>query len=214
MTDYSFLKALTVIDIGRTRAPKTVNPKGLTLRIFKDGKVYPSKELVDMFNLEFKNEQEEQAGNGFDIVDTQYWTPLKDHPRMVMVGVTPKQAGKVDLFASVRYHEDSTPKSSVLNRGEVSDNLLTLVKDLGWLTSEQKYVDLKIVTEHPFTTTDGIAYIPKVIEKGGRKGEKDYKRRDNITFYPVEMIEVGAIPVTARKEEKQELAEIEDNLPF
>jgi hypothetical protein len=189
MGNYSFLASLKVTDPGRIRTPKTKNPeKGLTLRIFADGTVYPSQELIDKFKLEFRHQADPEQGNGFDIVDTKFWKPLAEHPRMLMFGVTPKAQSKVDLFATTRHHEDGTAKSSVLTRGEGSMVLLTLVKEFGWLTEEQKYVDLTVILEHPFTTSDGIAFIPKTIEKGARKGEQDYKRRDNITFYPVEMV--------------------------
>ncbi len=186
---YSFFSNLKITDPGRTRMPKAVNPEGLAVRLLNNGAVYPSKELITKFNLEFKPAQAEDQGNGFDIVDTKFWKPLAEHPRMLMFGVTPKDDGKVDLFATTRHNEDCTPKSNVLTRGEQSPTLLALAQELGWLTGEQKYVDLQVIVDHPFTTTDGIAYIPKVIERGANKGEKDYRRRDNITFYPVEAIE-------------------------
>lgn len=196
MDKYSFLGSLKLIDTGRIRAPKTNNPEGLLIRIFADGIVYPSQELVDRFDLNYKNSSDTTDGNGFDIVDTQYWKPLQAYPRMIMFGVTPKKEGKVDLFATTRYNEDGTPKGDVMKQGSASETLLNLVKELGWLTEEQTYANLRIVTEHPFKTEDGIAYIPKIIERGGKKGEKDYKRRDNVTFYPVELIEVATSTIT------------------
>lgn len=203
MAEYSFLASLKIIDPGRVRPPKNKNPEsGLTLRIFSDGGVYPSKELVSKFNLEFQNETNPNQGNGIDVVDTKNWKPLAEHPRMLMFGITPKEQGKVDLFASTRHNEDGSPKNSVLNRGEGSVCLLNLVKEFGWLIENQKYVDLKVIAEHPFNTTDGIAFIPKVIEKGGRKGEQDYKRRDNITFYPVEMVEVDTTVIVKEENTK------------
>jgi hypothetical protein len=30
-----------------------------------------------------------------------------------------------------------------------------------------------------------LAYIPKTVSRGPKKGEKDYERRENVTFYTV-----------------------------
>ena len=183
--DYSFLEGLTLVDTGRQRQPKEVNPTGLAVRVFANGNVYPSKELIERFNLEYTTKEEQGTRNGFDVVDSTDWAPTAHLPRMILFGVTPKTEAKVDLFSSCRYTDDNQPKSSVSSQGSDCQTLLNLIRSMGYLTEDQKYCDLQIVITHPITVQDGIANIPKVVERGERKGEKTYERRENITFYPV-----------------------------
>lgn len=185
MSYYNFLANLTLTDPGRTRAPKDKNPTGLAVRIFSNGEVYPSKDLVEKFSLEYPNKDNQIGYFGFDVVDSTEWAPTATLPRMIMFGLTAKTEAKVDLFASCRWNEDGTPKSSVLTQGAVSETLLTLVRSMGYLNENQKYCDLVLVTDYPVKTEDGLAYIPKMIERGKSKGEQTYERREDITFYPV-----------------------------
>jgi hypothetical protein len=183
--DYSFLNGLTLVDTGRQRTPKTKTPEGLTLRIFPNGEVYPSADLVNKFNLEYGNKDEQAQTNGIDVIDSSEWIPTAQFPRMIIFGFVPKTEAKIDLFGTCRYNEDGTPKSSVYVQGSTSPMLLELVRSMGYLTDDQKYCDLQVVTEYPITMKDGIATVPKVVERGANKGEKTYERRENITFYPV-----------------------------
>jgi len=187
---YAFLQGLTLKDTGRQRKPKENSPLGFTLRIFANGEVYPSKELVTKFNLEYTNKNNENKGYGIDVIDSVDWTPTANLPRMILLGITPKTEAKVDLFATCRYDtETGNPKSTVITQGSTSETLLNLVRSMGYLTEDQKYCDLELVLEHPITMEDGIANIPKLIEKGDRKGEKTYERRENVTFYAVNTVE-------------------------
>ena len=193
MADYSFLTSLTLIDTGRRRQPKEKLPTGMRVRIYSDGSVYPSKELMDAFKLEYvkkaKEEEKEEESFGFDIFDSQEWAPLAQHPRMIVFGLVPKNAPKVDLFAACRYNDQGEPRASVLTQGTVSTTLLDLVRQIGYLSPEQKYADLEVLTEFHINVKDGIAYIPKVVERGEKKGEKTYVRRENALFYPVDIPE-------------------------
>lgn len=184
MTDYNFFKTLSLVDTGRTKPPKTTTPEGMTVRVMANGKIYPSKDLTEKYNLEYQPATV-NSGNGIDIVDTSKWAILAAYPRAILFGITPKTEAKVDLFASCRHHEDGTPKASVLTQGAVNDTLVDLVKQFGWLTADQTFVDLKVLEECPFKTQDGIAYIPKTIAKGAKAGEDTYSRRENVTFFPV-----------------------------
>lgn len=183
--DYNFLVNLTIIDNGRLRTPKEKNPTGMSVRIYANGEVYPSAELVKKYNLEFVNSDSTEKANGIDVIDSLEWAPLANQPRMILFGITPKIEPKVDLFGTCRYNPDNTPKSSVMNQGATSESLLGLVRSLGFITDEQKYVDLVLLERYPINPKDGISHIPKVVERGERKGEKTYERRDGVTFYPV-----------------------------
>ncbi len=178
---YNFLQKLTLVDTKRVRAPKQKNPEGMTIRIFPNGEVYPSQELVDKFNLEYKADR---TGNGIDVVDSKQWTPLENEDRMILLAITPKSEPKVDLFAQCRYDKDGNPMSTVMKQGSTSEILLTLVKELGYLTPEQKYCDLELGLEWPVGDRKGIFNLPKVIERGERKGEKTYERRENVLMIP------------------------------
>lgn len=182
---YGFLKSIKLVDTGRLRSPKTNNPTGLTLRVFANGEVYPSQDLVTKFNLEYQNKDYTGPSNGLDIIDSLEWLPMANNPRMILIGVVNKEEAKVDIFGTCRYNEDGTPKSTVLTQGTTSETLLNLVRSMGYLTEEQKYCDLEFAIEYPINTEDGIAYIPKVVERGAKKGEKTYERRENVTFYPL-----------------------------
>jgi hypothetical protein len=183
--EYSFLQKMTLIDTGRVRQPKERNPKGMAVRVFANGEVYPSQELVEKYKLEFRNKGGIKEANGIDVVDSIEWKPLADQPRMILFGFTDKKHPKVDLFASCKYNDDDTPKGKVMEQGPVSEDLLELVRSMGYLNNDQKYVDLVILEQYPINTADGLAFIPKVITRGANKGEKTYERRENVTFFPV-----------------------------
>lgn len=189
MQEYSFLNNLVLVDTGRLRTPKQINPEGLTVRIYANGDVYPSKELVEKFNLEYVVKDSTEPSNGFDFFDSTSWTPLATQPRMIVFGIVPKDEPKVSLFGTCRYTTEGQPKSSVISQGATCPELLTLVRSMGYLTEEQKYCDLELVVEYPIKPQDGIAYIPKVVERGEKAGELSYVRRDNVTFYPVNTVE-------------------------
>lgn len=189
MTDYSFFKTLVLVDTERIKPPKTNNPEGMRLRVMANGKVYPSEQLVKKYNLEFKNEEAKRIGNGIDIVDSKKWAILSEYPRAILFGMTPKTESKVDLFTNCRHNDDGSPKSSVMTQGAPNEYLLKLVKEFGWLTDEQTFVDLEILEGSGFKTQDGLSYIPKVIAKGVKAGEDTYIRRENVTFYPIKPAE-------------------------
>jgi hypothetical protein len=160
---------------------------GLTLRLYRNGEVYPSEELVKLGNLEYQPKDAEDMGNGLDIVDSTDWTPVANLPRTILISFTGRSNPKVDLFATTKYNE-LAPKSSVLTQGIESEMLLTIARSMGWFGSgerEPKYVDLQVLTQYSVKTNDGIAYIPKIVARGERKGDKTYERRENQVFYPI-----------------------------
>lgn len=188
---YEFLKHLVIEDPGRKREPATKNPKGnLALRLFKDGSVYPSQELVDKFSLEYVRKDSVYPGNGIDFFLSKEWTPLAAHPNMLIMGFVSKDQPKVDLFGSCRYNDDGSPKSSVMTQGLKSLGLVDAARQLGYLAEDQAWVDLQVVVDVPIPQpANGIVYVPKTVERGERKGEPTYERRENVIFYPVNTTE-------------------------
>lgn len=210
------------------------NPGIVAIRIFKDGSVFPSKAAVDKFDLEYRSaviskeaiplkegqvlkEGETQkfrniyefpsgTGNGLDVIATKKSTQIKLGKDVIFVAVTPKGAGKVDLFSSTNYNEDGTPKTSVMDQGAVTfgDKILLnlLMEDYGIILSEEKpYVDLMIsetITEgtEVFNVTEHfsrpILLVPKTVARGDDKGKDDYERRENVKVYllaPPELVD-------------------------
>jgi hypothetical protein len=202
---FNFLTNLVLEDTRNTKVQRKTLPQGLTIRVYANGSVYPSQELIDKFNLEYplKKDMETNPGNGFDLIDSSEWTPTKNYPRVILLGLVPRSEPKVDLFSLARYDEEGKPKASVLTQGTVSANLLDMVRSLGYLTEGQRYCDLKLEVDKPITLKDGIAFVPKVVEKGDRKGEATYERREDIVIYhavPQEVLdrqpEAGEEPVS------------------
>lgn len=191
MEGFEHLKGLVVKDTKETakRTTQSKTPTGLTLRLYNNGKVYPSQELVKEFSLEYQpNTPETFPGCGLDLVDSLEWGPFKDQPRMLLVSPVNRSKSRVDLFSACRHNEDNSPMSSVLTQGAPSDALLELARSMGFITEEDKWVDLAVLTEYGIKTSDGIAYVPKTISKGLNVGKKDYERRENSTFYPVAVV--------------------------
>ena len=102
---------------GRTAAPK--NPEGLTLRVFANGKIYPSQELVNIFELEYPDKSDGVPNFGLDVFKSTDWGmfPVNAPQKYIFIAPVLKDSPKVDLFGSVKYNEDGTPVNSVLEQG-------------------------------------------------------------------------------------------------
>lgn len=167
---------------------------GAHLRLFKDGRIYPSQELVDEYNLEYVAKGEE-VGQGFDIVDTQNFPNYPEgSPRILMIAYTSKDNPKVDLFGSTGYNEDGTPKSSVTSQGTSTTGkwlipLLEEVYDVELFPEGVRYVDLMINTEFELTTPNNIYHMPKTVTRGEKKGEVTYVRRTDTALCPLTIME-------------------------
>lgn len=109
-------------------------PAGLTIRVWKDGSVFPSQELVDKFDLAYRNKATDAelaalkeagklpvVGHGFDIVDSSDFAGTFATPtRLLVISPARKDAGKVDIFDSVSFKEDGTPIASVMDQGSTT----------------------------------------------------------------------------------------------
>jgi len=159
-----FLANVTISDdeasaSGRKGGPrKERNPEGMAIRVFKDGSVYPSSELVAHFDLEYKQallkekvalplkegetevkysnrfEVEGAPGNGFDVIDTDKYPSFKvGGNRILIISPTSKASPKVDLFGSTTYEDNGTPKSDVLSQGAKTfgkDELIGMIEEV------------------------------------------------------------------------------------
>lgn len=180
--------------------------EGATFRLFSDGRIYPSQEFVDTHNLEYVNKGEE-VGNGLDIIDTINFPNYPEGaPRLVMVALTSKDNKKVDLFGSVGYNEDDTPKRSVTEQGSSTTGkwLIPMLEEVYGITlfpEGVKFVDLVVNTQFGLETTNGIYLMPKVVARGERKGEITYERRTNTKLWPLTVYEVEDMTEEMEEEE-------------
>lgn len=161
---------------GRT---KQWNPSPIlhAIRLWKDGSVFPSRALVDAYDLEYKEAaitkieiplkegQTEQKykneyfyisgpGNGFDVIDSRAWASYNAEGHMLFISPVQRDEPKVSLFSSVGYDaETGKPKNSVMDQGSSTygkDTLLDAVKEIYGieLNDEKEYVDLIVFTKY------------------------------------------------------------------
>ena len=197
MNNFSFLNNITINKVEETPKKASTgrekierNPQsGLTLRLFKDGSIYPSLELVDKFDLEYNKEK---SGNGFDVFPSSNWKQYpQDAENVVFITAVPKSNARVDLFSQAR--EVNGELTSVMSQGTKTFgleliNILNETYNAGYNTlfEDKKYVDLQVVEE--VAINQDIVYIPKMTTKGEHKGMMTTERRENIILYPLSII--------------------------
>lgn len=165
---FDFLAKATIVDVAETTTArkggprKDRNPEGMAIRVFFDGSVFPSTELVGKFNLEYvpgtpattapvaEGEEAkvnvtpaEEPGFGFDVVDTKHF-PAFELPagyRVLLISPVNRKAGRVDLFASTTYEKDGIPKSSVLDQGAKTygaEELIPMLEEVYGVTFKKR----------------------------------------------------------------------------
>lgn len=139
MSKLSFLQNIALIAVdqpvrrsGGGKRKEWNPPTGLAVRLWKDGRVFPSQALVDKFDLEYRPRLTEEQitaikegtlakpfpGRGFDVADSEEFEQFKTDVRLLIVSPVEKDAGKVELFSACSYQEDGiTPKTSVMDQG-------------------------------------------------------------------------------------------------
>lgn len=160
-----FLVGATIEDVAEQTGRKSsgprkeTNPEGLAIRLFRDGSVYPSADLVALLNLEYPQatvsgktalplkdgetetdtkyrtvfEVKDDTSMGLDIIDSALYPSFKIPKRVLLANVALKSQPKVDLFARVDYEEDGTPKSSVMEQGSKTfgfDSLIPMLEEV------------------------------------------------------------------------------------
>lgn len=187
------------------RTSTITNPEGLTLRVFKDGRVLPGQELVDTFNLEYQNQVvgvdaatpeeattilQAHVGNGIDIFMAYDLSSFpKELPNGLLVTFTPKSEAKVNLFKTTEYSEDGTPKSSVMSQFKVAASsfgknslipMLEVVLNKGKeeIFKESKFIDLEVLPEAQLPIAGDHLWIPKKKSRGQDAGQLQLSKRD------------------------------------
>jgi hypothetical protein len=212
---FDFLKTMEIKEVEKTplSSPTSKIPgANAHLRLFADGSLYPSKELVQLHNLEFQPQESANAENGYDVFTSteweQYGNSAANAVPFVCLALVSKHEARVSLFSQTKYNADKTPKSSVLtqktNAGQELIDALSKVyleKPEDNLFEGKPYLDLVIGLTTPLTkSATGVYHIPKVIAKGKDAGKPTYVRRENIQIFPVMIVEdIAIITVAATK---------------
>lgn len=197
--------------VERTITKQVLNPEGLALRVFKDGRVFPSQELVDTYNLEYQLEGEQpNPAQGFDLFMAHDLPNFdKSIPNCLLVAPIAKSEGKVDLFKSTEYNEDGSPKSSVLTQGSNTFGKRDLIpmlevvlnQDSATIFKENKFVDLIVESAYPLPIATEFLYVPKTIRKGPRKGEIETVRRNSNKVFPITVLSAQIATSTLTEQE-------------
>lgn len=193
--------SLTESEVKTRGTVDTMPVSGAQLRLFKDGRMFPSADLVKNHNLEYVSKGE-VTGNGFDIIDSQHSPHYpQGNPRVVMISLVSKSLPKVDLFGSVGYNEDGSPKTNVISQGSSTTGkwLIELLEEVYGeeLFNENKFVDLVINEQIGLTTPNNIYQMPKKVSRGTNKGNISYERRTDTELWPLTLMEeIAADDVT------------------
>lgn len=178
MSKLAFLQNITVVADEQPRrvgvSKKEWNPPtGHVIRIWKDGSVFPSEQLVKDFELEYRKRPSEEEldalkaeskprpfpGNGFDVADSQDFPIFQTGGnRLLIISVAEKDAGRVDMFNTVNCEEDGTPKISVMDQGNTTfgkDFLIPKIEEIYGLTFAKAAIPAKPAVEaKPATDTE------------------------------------------------------------
>lgn len=147
-----------------------------TIRIWKDGSVFPSADLVDRFSLEYGDRPVEDAqtegtmqeqydkeekkpkwiqpGNAFDVFDSADFPAFKSPQRFILANVVSKASGKADLFASVTWDALTGKKeNSVMEQGAATfgkKEFIGMIKDVYGveLNDETPHIDLVLLDQN------------------------------------------------------------------
>lgn len=178
----------------------------LSIRVWKDGSVFPSQDLVERFDLEYGDkplaksidpaETEAvqakwvQPGSAFDVFDSKDFPVFKTPRRLILANVVPKAQGKSDLFSSVGWGEDGKILNSVMTQGSNTfgkSDLLPMLKEVYGieLNDENPHVDLIVIGQDGekamkhFAIEKGFCFVPKKYSRGKEKGKDTVVRRED-----------------------------------
>jgi hypothetical protein len=196
---FDFLDGLEVQSVEASSSKLGIidkQPTGSRIRLFNDGKVFPSPEIVESFKLQYMAKGNPDQGYGFDVFSTLDWGQWPDGApqNLVLIAPVPKTLAKVDLFASTKFDEEGQPRADVNSQGTSTFGkslIKTLTKTYGnglFKTDggERIYLDLEIRQDHPLKpVNNGIYTVPKWITKGKFANTMGYERRENIPLYPL-----------------------------
>jgi len=135
-----------------------------------------------VFSPKFYNIMD-QGKKGFDIFLTTEWGQIKVDKKAILVTIVDIDEPKLDISPLFTYDADFNVYTCRPSKG--SYKLLGLLEDL--LGKQNSYhIDLSDIT---LSSPNNLYYIPKVITRGTNKGKNSYVRRENISVYPIQLLE-------------------------
>ena len=192
MFDFSFLNNVEVVTPEKEAKVKSVVAKeskypteGTVIRVWANGNIFPSPELITKLDLEYSRDN---TGKGLDVFA---FSKMPNAPKVaqdcIMISAVAKTAPKVDLFGSCKYDEAGQPKSSVLTQGggTFGEEFIDLIKEVyGIEIPKGTFLDLEVKLDIS-PKVSPIVYLPKIVDRGPKKGQPDVARRENISIYPL-----------------------------
>lgn len=139
---------------GKKVKVKVDMPSGLAIRVFKTGKSFFTKEILDFLKLE---------GNCIDVFDSKEWNDFpKEIKQSMLCHVRPKEANG-DMFNNVKVKEIKSTQTTFKER------LLSLVNNYNDF-QDKDFIDFSLVGLK-LSGTHNVFNLPKL--KKGKKDEKD-----------------------------------------
>lgn len=211
MKDLSYLKKVVLEEVPanvpgtRTGVSSLVKqPTDADLRVFKNGRVYPSAAFLEANGFEYQAKIETVdpitgdvkvavVGNGLDIFSSVNWSMVKGlEEEVIFCALVPRQGNpKIDLWGSCQF-KDGLPTSTLLEQGASTFGKTALVDMLAsaygvdWSTA--KYVDLKVELDIPMVSESDVYHLPKLVARGENKGKATYVRRELINIFPLSVV--------------------------
>ena len=218
--DLSFLNDINLGEAkvsAQSTGGKKVNlqPEKGDIRVFRNGRIYFSDEFRALVNE-----------GGIDFVDSRKWNmyPSNAPKHVVFMCIVPKEklddkklAQKVAAKLDVRQESTTSPIAAV------RDRLIPMLKDIYGVDTEAPFFELKMVQDTFIVKRDeegnpkknAIYTIPKIVSSGENKGEDTYVRRENVTFYPLIVVETEPVIVDdAAQEANISPADDQQDTPF
>lgn len=214
MFDFSFLNNVEVVTPEketRVNVAKTDKypTEGTVIRVWANGNVFPSPALVVSLALEYATKGDTTAKeNGLDVFA---FSKMPNAPQIaqdcIMISAVAKTAPKVDLFGSCKYDEVGQPKSSVLTQGggTFGEEFVAMIKEVyGIEIPKGAFLDLEVKLDIS-PKVSPIVYLPKIVDRGPKKGQPDVARRENITIYPLVPIVSTQAPIEVSEVVEEQL---------
>jgi hypothetical protein len=135
-------------------------------------------------------------GMALDVFRSNDYPAVVSPTVFIMIAAIPRNAGRSDLFKGCDYNADGTPKTLVTVQGSTTfgkETLLPMLKeiyDIDLNKDTMPYVDMKVVGsgekfDMPWFNSNGteVYNIPKRVNRGDKKGEATYTRREKLLLW-------------------------------
>lgn len=184
--NFTFLKNIELVE-AKEKATKsksavsTVPGEGAHIRLFKNGAMYPSQELVDRMHLEYITKKTilDAEGNmalAMDVIDSRnsHHYPQDAEQHVLMVAFVPKSSPKVDVFGSVGYYtaEDVRKNELLIQEGKGNPDVVLDEPKKSVLTQGSSTFGASLIPilnqlygkETSYTTAEGTTATGNLIE--------------------------------------------------